>query len=76
MLNIDEIKNIIENFWLIYVVKFVSSYFFTLSGAPKPRKNIGDDKKLGDKKLVMHCIGFYNVNNEKTSNIVELLAFL
>ena len=49
-------KNDIENFWSIYVLKVVSFHFFTFSGATKAREKLGDDKKLGDKKLVRHCI--------------------
>ena len=42
MLKFNEIKNDIENFWSIYVLKSVSFHFFTLSGAPKPSKKLGD----------------------------------
>ena len=54
----------IGNFWSIYMLKSVSFHFFTFSGAPKPRKKLGDDKKLGGKNLMMHSI-YLNIKYDR-----------
>ena len=49
---INEMKNEIENFWLIYALKSVSFHFFLFSEVEKLCKKLGC-KKIGD----FHCIG-------------------
>ena len=55
MPKINEIEQLHRKFLVSLHDEIREFPFFTFSGAPKPRKKLGDDKKLADKKLVMHC---------------------
>ena len=69
MSKINEIKNDIENFWSIYVLKSVSFHFLHFRGHQNRAKNLVMTKKLGDKKLVIHCIDFEVLINKKAYEV-------